>query len=324
MNETRNLLYRSDTSRAIDVVERFEGEHPGHWRAALSRLYLEIHRGDSDRIHEAAAALSSSASAPVGTRATGVAGGSYADRAAGRWRETRDHMKDAARFAEMNGAPATALAWSLAEAENLLFLVADTTQAQRKLREILAGGAFDALEPPQRPWARVTGDLIQCGLIEEAQEYFDRWEAELSEADRGPGYPLDRRVAQAFLDLATSGDLDEAIPAIQELRIQARCVRCWRLSEAELEARRGRVAEAIGLYELAVNEPNNILRYPAERALALERLGPLYEEAGESDKAIDAYTRFAEAWEDADPELQPRVDAAREAVARLRAGASGG
>lgn len=324
MNATRNLLFRGDTARAIEVVGRFEQEHPEHPRALHSRLLLEIHRGDSDRIHEAAAALSSAASAPVGTRATGVAGGSYADRAAGKWRETRDHMRDAARFAEMNGAPANALAWSLAEAENLLFLVADTTQARRKMREILAGGVFDALEPPQRPWARVTSDLSDLGMTEEAQEYFDRWENELPEADRGPGYPLNRRVTQAFLDLEVSGDVDQMIRFIHELRVEARCQRCDRITEAELEARRGRLAEAIGLYELVVEEPDGLLSYPTTRVLALERLGPLYEEAEEHDKAIDAYTRFAGAWKDADPELQPRVQAALDAAARLRAGDSGG
>jgi tetratricopeptide (TPR) repeat protein len=323
LNATRNLLFLGDTTRAIEVVERFEREHPRHPRAVYGRFNLEVHRGDSDRVHEAASALGSLTSAPLGYRVTGVAGGVYADRAQGKWREAQEHMREAARFAEVNGSPTRALAWSLAEAEGLLHLVGDTTGAQRKLKEILASGAFEELEPPERPWSRVVADLINSGLIDEAQEYSHRWETELAETDRGPGYLPNRSIDQAYLELASSGDVDGVIRAIHEFRVDARCVRCLRIEEAELEVQRGRVAEAIGLFERLVEEPGGALTYPTTRVLALERLGPLYEEVGEPEKAADAYRRFAEAWKDADPELHPRVQAALEAAARLRAEEAG-
>lgn len=44
--------------------------------------------------------------------------------------------------------------------------------------------------------------------------------------------------------------------------------------------------------------------------VAHERLGMLYEEMGERDKAAAAYGRFIDAWEDADPQLQDRVEIA--------------
>jgi tetratricopeptide (TPR) repeat protein len=50
--------------------------------------------------------------------------------------------------------------------------------------------------------------------------------------------------------------------------------------------------------------------------LAHERLGKTYEQMGRPDEAQAAYRRFIAAWENADPELQPRVEAARR---RLRA-----
>ena len=53
------------------------------------------------------------------------------------------------------------------------------------------------------------------------------------------------------------------------------------------------------------------------RAYTHERLGALYEERGETDKALLYYGRFVELWQDADPELQPRVEAARRAIAVL-------
>ena len=42
-----------------------------------------------------------------------------------------------------------------------------------------------------------------------------------------------------------------------------------------------------------------------------------YEQLGEDEKAIVAYAFFVEAWKDADPELQPWVQEARDALVRL-------
>ncbi len=52
--------------------------------------------------------------------------------------------------------------------------------------------------------------------------------------------------------------------------------------------------------------------------VAHERLGQLYEEMDRPEEAAAAYERFVSAWEDADPELQPRVEAARKRLDALR------
>jgi hypothetical protein len=46
-------------------------------------------------------------------------------------------------------------------------------------------------------------------------------------------------------------------------------------------------------------------------------LARAYEGMGEYGKAAKEYALFVEAWEDADPELQPWVEDARRALARL-------
>lgn len=51
--------------------------------------------------------------------------------------------------------------------------------------------------------------------------------------------------------------------------------------------------------------------------LAHERLGALYEEMNKPEKAAAAYRRFIEAWKDADPELQNRVEKARQQLQQL-------
>jgi hypothetical protein len=51
--------------------------------------------------------------------------------------------------------------------------------------------------------------------------------------------------------------------------------------------------------------------------LAAYHLGKVYEELGEFSKAREAYVLFVVGWQDADAELQPKVQEARAAVQRL-------
>jgi tetratricopeptide (TPR) repeat protein len=72
----------------------------------------------------------------------------------------------------------------------------------------------------------------------------------------------------------------------------------WR---GDLHRKRGRLREAEDWYQAAWRHP-----------VAHERLGRLYEQMDEPKKARAAYQRFIEAWKNADPALQDRVQAARQ------------
>ncbi len=51
--------------------------------------------------------------------------------------------------------------------------------------------------------------------------------------------------------------------------------------------------------------------------MAESRLGEIYLQTGESEKAREAYERFLVAWRDAEPEMQPLVARARQSLAGL-------
>jgi hypothetical protein len=55
----------------------------------------------------------------------------------------------------------------------------------------------------------------------------------------------------------------------------------------------------------------------AFRADAEELRGRIAEQRGDTTAAIGAYRNLVELWRDADPELQPRVAAARAALGRM-------
>ncbi|HUF30539.1 MAG TPA: hypothetical protein VMM77_07715 [Gemmatimonadaceae bacterium] len=117
--------------------------------------------------------------------------------------------------------------------------------------------------------------------------------------------------------------LDEALPdPTTPLREEALATKYdW----ADILAGLGERRRALAVYETldtahhTLVEPTmtsllHVLSF-AERAL-------LHEQLGERERAIELYEKFAEAWQDADSELQPMVRRAREAAARLRGGAA--
>ncbi len=83
--------------------------------------------------------------------------------------------------------------------------------------------------------------------------------------------------------------------------------------------RAGRSDRALEAFHRYLDAPNVNRRVADALFLALtyERLGQLHEARGEAEEAVKFHTLFVELWAGADPELQPRVQAARDALARL-------
>ncbi|HWA16578.1 MAG TPA: hypothetical protein VG817_09095, partial [Gemmatimonadales bacterium] len=83
----------------------------------------------------------------------------------------------------------------------------------------------------------------------------------------------------------------------------------------------GQPDSAIAQYEAFLKVPNwnpqSGSAIPGARAWA--RLGELYEAKGDLARASNAYARFIEQWEKADPELQPEVKEARARLAAIKA-----
>ncbi len=94
------------------------------------------------------------------------------------------------------------------------------------------------------------------------------------------------------------------------------CRVCGIAELARAYALSDRPDSAIALYERFVDTRAvfRIFDDRGELGPALERLGQLYDEAGDRQKAVEYYAKFVELWRDADPELQPRVEAAQRRI----------
>jgi len=110
--------------------------------------------------------------------------------------------------------------------------------------------------------------------------------------------------------LGTNENPAAAIEALERLaKRRSDSVDWWiRLWLADLNAREGRRREAVPYYES--------LRRDGMVAFASFRLGQIYQELGRPDEAVDAYSTFLQAWEEADADL-PWLAEARAALEEL-------
>jgi tetratricopeptide (TPR) repeat protein len=150
--------------------------------------------------------------------------------------------------------------------------------------------AEEALAPDTAIDAAEMGGLVEAGL---------GW-ADLIEGDTLSGLrKLDEGIEEAGYGLTAS------LPFAAPLRF----VRAAALAARPETRDRGIRLLRYGIYPWDTN-------YLALRYLLL---GQALEEEGDRAAAIRAYSRFVRLWENADPELQPRVETARRALERLTA-----
>ena len=82
----------------------------------------------------------------------------------------------------------------------------------------------------------------------------------------------------------------------------------------------GQPDSAIARLEHYVNTPDSdaVWEDAIELAVAYERLADLYAKRGDTEKALLYAGKFVTIWQNADPALQPRVQAKREMIRQLR------
>ena len=138
--------------------------------------------------------------------------------------------------------------------------------------------------------------------------------------------PALRRADEPWLHAArgavqvAAGAYEEAISEIRQWdEARAWCATCPAPELARAYDLAGEADSAIAIYERYLTTPSLQAAVADEfnRGPAYERLGALYEARGDVESAIYYYGKLVEFWADADPELQPRVEAARRAIASL-------
>ena len=191
-------------------------------------------------------------------------------------------------------------------------------QQERALRAVdraVAHPNMVSMSPAQRPYPRFVGLYSRLGRTDKARPYLD----EMSQLPRFQNPDGQRTIAASRAAIARADRrFDDAIRDYRAA-IGGGCADCGLPELAMTYDQAGQPDSAIAIYT----------RYTQGRAIALghkatwlafthKRLGELYDGKGNADSALSHYARFVELWKDADAELQPQVQKARERMRELQ------
>ncbi len=310
---------REDEARAF--ADRFLARYPDNPIAQSQVASLLTMEGRFAEAHDRHVEIRESPGISAGRRAFMEMQIASEDVGLGRIDEARAHIDEALRLAETSDQPSWAVEahgqWAITNATLGLEAAAVHRAVDRALELLPITGMST------NGWteANQISALALAGAVDRAAALLAEYDREWPPSSRD----LDRRMSHLWMEWALAyarGEWDQALVAIDALQRELNCdaARCWGWWE------RGRTLEAAGRHDearemyarsLDGTAMTEVRWYPIWSLDALERMGRLADEAGDTARALEAYRRFAELWADADPELRPRVERARARIAAL-------
>jgi tetratricopeptide (TPR) repeat protein len=203
-------------------------------------------------------------------------------------------------------------------ASALLLVWGDREAALAAVSDALREYPLDYMSPYDRPYEELAWLYAAAGEVQEARDLLAAYEREVEPKHRSR--EVSRVRAEAELALR-DGDPRSTIRQV-DLAHRIPNIGCRPHCTLPLLGRAYEMLEepdsALAAYQSYIEASR---RFPQWDALylanAYERLGQLYDDRGEWERASEHYARFVELWKDADPELQPRVEAARERLEEM-------
>ena len=233
--------------------------------------------------------------------------------ATGRLTEAGRRTAEMVQMNERQKLPAAALA-------NMVWLAGNhgwygqAEKGRQLLRESLSRYPIAAMAPAQRPYWELAEAYAALGSAAEARSMLQRARADQVAEPVSWIYGVGDRVAG--LIAMAEGKPAEAAERFQASSLIGQCLPCVLLDLGRAREAANQIPAALSAYERYVALP---YEEKTEPGLVYQRLSELHERAGNREKAALYASRLVELWKNADPELQPRVAAARARLARLAA-----
>jgi tetratricopeptide (TPR) repeat protein len=316
-NLFRNALGRGQFQEAASIVDEYEAAYPDDATVWEWRFWSAFVLGDLDAATEFARPVATDPAQPAYVRAIALDHLGTVAYWQGRLDEGRRYFLDAERV----GAQASpGFGWlRRLWAGYTEIRVGDAAWGFEHVESALRDGTFAALAPLERNHWFTGLNLAYGGDGAGALRVVSDFETSLPENLRGAGDRQDMERLR-LLARAASGQHDGVLTGLDDLDDEEGCVtdRCYDVLLAWAAEKSGDVDRAI-----EVNETIRTGGYTfpelngAHRLRSTLRLGPLYEQAGDTAKAVEAYQRVVDQWAGADARGQKTVAAARARIAAL-------
>ena len=230
----------------------------------------------------------------------------------GRWRAARTAIRA---MGELGSSQAAANLAIMATMPSPSHFPVDADSLQRELEAWDVGGNDD---PLKLRWYLLGLLSAQTGDYETARAYADRLEA-LEPQENLPTIHQDFALGVRADVFLREGRPEEALAALERAPRRVYYFPRSRPGDREVFLR-ARVLHALGRYDEAIRwYTPRMARGIAPVLLAPSHYyrGQIYEEMGDTEKALLHYGAFVELWRDADPEHQPLVEEVKGRMARL-------
>lgn len=199
-------------------------------------------------------------------------------------------------------------------------LLGDVEWARQYVNDAL-NDEFAAL-PATGPYRfRTAMALGMAGDPEAVERMIQEWQGSTREEWQGPTFRAmaGRALLQARVARGESNGISETVERL--LEGEGCSDACWLFERAVLHDRIADYEQAAALYERVVQE-GFLFQTPPEGNIveilnAKLRLGPLYEEMGDTVRAVEAYQRMIDQWAAGDARAQETVRRFRERIAEL-------
>lgn len=309
-----NLAMKYLKARRIDeadsVVSFLRVRYPTDHRVVWMPVLVAVHREDYEAAESLAREAIESADGVGRVGALWALHGVL--KTTGRLREADDVAARAARLAGDLGFPGSEYDVVWPRFWTHVVVQDDHDAARREIERVLAAAPLEELAPLNRPYLGLAELFARLGDAPRARELITAFKDAVPNAPRAR-WEDDEQLVEAHLALA-AGRWDDAVAGYEAwARLEPGCLDCMAYALAVAHDSAGRADTALALYEKEIDRtgPRRLRQRSTTLGPTLGRIAELYEERGELDRAAAYYSRLADLWADADPELQPRVEWAR-------------
>ncbi|CAN5632941.1 hypothetical protein BH23GEM10_BH23GEM10_00350 [soil metagenome] len=317
INIMNPLIALGRRDEAEHNVERFVQRFGDNADAAAMRFWLASLDGDFDGAEShARRVLDQNRSSPLWTARASFGLAAVAS-VRGRLADAERHTAAGAAANTERGLADAPLNQALTDAQRDLFVRGDPARATRRLDEALGQHPIEQIPLLDRPYLPVAQLYAAAGQPARARTFLNEHERLVAPQNVGEWRPwvltttgmiavVEQRFEEGVRDLRRAADLDF-------------CRLCVLPHLAAAYEAAGMPDSAVATYRRYVDEPAYTRAGTDATYLGptYERLADLYDQRGDTNNAALFAAKLTELWADADPVLQPRVQAARGRLQQL-------
>lgn len=313
-----SLLDVGDIAQAEVVLAEAERRFQHSPRVLDAAGRIAVARWDHDTAERSFGALRDSFPGDVFAARTGRLLLSDIAATRGRLVEALAQQRELIAIEERGGRPNDALMAAIQAAALEAHVRQKPEEAAAMADEALQRYPLADMNPYERPYAALAMLYADAGRPDRAREILAEYDTAVPPPFRFWVEHAQTRHAEVATAIAAGSP--EALDLARETARTTPCMICGLPMLGRAFEAAGHPDSAISVWERYVDGSSATRVTLFDRwylASILERLGHLHEQRGDTQSAARYLGRFVELWEHADPELQPRVTAARQRLSRI-------